>query len=111
MGTSAETIAYLEDQIRELSGTRTRKMFGEYCLYLDEKPIAFICDDELFVKPTGAGREFIGQPEEAPAYPGSSLYFRITQDLWEDQDWLVELLFLTGSELPPPKPKKPRKKR
>ncbi len=110
MATSAETIDYLLDQLRDLPGTRTRKMFGEYCLYLDDKPIAFVCDDELFVKPTTSGRDFIGDPEEAQAYPGSSLYFRLTQDLWEDREFLVELLYLTGDELPAAKPKPKRRK-
>lgn len=110
MATSAETIEYLMDQLRDLPETRTRKMFGEYCLYLDDKPIAFVCDDELFVKPTTSGRDFIGEPEDAQAYPGSSLYFRVTQDQWEDRDFLVELLYLTGDELPASKPKLQRRK-
>lgn len=111
MATSSETIDYLMDQIRDLPGTRTRKMFGEYCLYLDDRPIAFVCDDELFVKPTGSGRDFIGEPEQAHAYPGSSLYFRITQDQWENRDWLVEVLRLSGEELLTTKPKTRRQKR
>lgn len=108
MGTRSDTVEFLVDQLSALPTVRTRKMFGEYCLYLDDKPVAFVCDDELFVKPTEAGRAFIGEPEEAPAYPGSKMYFRVPGDRWEDRDWLTELIDLTAAELPVPKPKKPR---
>ncbi len=108
MGTRAETMEFLIDQLSTLPGIRTRKMFGEYCLYYDEKPVAFVCDDELFVKPTEAGRSYIGVPDEAPAYPGSKLYFRVSGDRWEDRDWLAGLIDLTASVLPAPKPKRPK---
>ncbi len=100
---------FLTDQLTALPNIRTRKMFGEYCLYCDEKPVAFVCDDELYVKPTDEGRAFIGEPDEAPAYPGSKLYFRVSGDRWEDRDWLTELIGLTTSVLPAPKPKRPKR--
>lgn len=111
MGTRAETMDFLVDQLSALPTIRTRKMFGEYCLYLDDKPVAFVCDDELFVKPTDEGRAYIGTPDEAPFYPGSSLYFRVSGDRWEDREWLTELIDLTAAALPEPKPKKPKKSR
>lgn len=109
MSTRAETVEFLLDQLSALLAVRTRMMFGEYCVYLDDKPVAFVCDDELFVKPTDAGRAYIGVPDEAPAYPGSKLYFRVSGDRWEDRDWLTGLIDLTAAELPAPKPKKPKK--
>ncbi|WP_449278363.1 TfoX/Sxy family protein [Leucobacter sp. GX24907] len=109
MSTRAETVEFLLDQLSALPTVRTRMMFGEYCVYLDDKPVAFVCDDELFVKPTDAGRAYIGVPDEAPAYPGSKLYFRVSGDRWEDRDWLTGLIDLTAAELPAPKPKKSKK--
>lgn len=112
MSTRAETIEFLLDQLSALPSLRTRKMFGEYCLYAQEKPVAFICDDELFVKPTPEGRAYIeaaGALDEAPAYPGSKLYLRVSGDRWEDRDWLAGLIELTTSVLPAPKPKTPRR--
>lgn len=111
MSTRAETVEFLTDQLSALPGIRTRKMFGEYCLYFEEKPVAFVCDDELFVKPTDAGRTYIGTPDEAEAYPGSKLYFRISGDRWEDREWLAGLIDTTAAALPAPKPKKPKKPR
>ena len=54
MATRAETIADLMDALAALPGLRTRKMFGEYGVYLGNKVVAFVCDDLLFVKPTPA---------------------------------------------------------
>ncbi len=109
MSTREDTIEFLTDQLAALPGIRARKMFGEYCVYYDEKPVAFVCDDELFVKPTDAGRAFIGDPDEAPAYPGSKLYFRVSADRWEDREWLTGLVDVTAAALPLPKPKRPKR--
>ncbi|MBK0420645.1 TfoX/Sxy family protein [Leucobacter sp. CSA2] len=108
MGTQAETVEFISDQLSALPAITSRRMFGEYALYCDGKVVAFVCDDELFIKPTDAGRAYIGTPDEAPAYPGSKLYFRISGDRWEDREWLTGLVSETAAALPAPKPKKPR---
>jgi len=66
--------------------------------------MALICDDQLFVKPTEVGRAFIGEPEEAPPYPGAKLYFLI-EDPFDDREWLSDLIRLTTKELAVLKPK------
>ncbi|MBL3698717.1 TfoX/Sxy family protein [Leucobacter luti] len=106
MTTRSETVEFLTDQLSALPHITTRRMFGEYALYRDGKVVAFVCDDTLFVKPTEAGRAYLGTPDEAPAYPGSKLYFRIDGDRWEDREWLAELIEVTAAELPAPKPKR-----
>ena len=108
MSTRAETVEFLTDQLSGRPNISSRRMFGEYCIYCDDKPVAFVCDDELFVKPTDAGRAYIGEPDEAPAYPGSKLYFRVGGDRWEDRDWLAGLIDATAAALPAPKPKQPK---
>ena len=92
------------------AGTITsKKMFGEYALYCDTKVVAFVCDDQLFIKPTEAGRAYLGEVTEAEAYPGSKMYFLIDGDRWDDADWLARLVRTTAAALPLPKPKKPKK--
>lgn len=81
-------------------------MFGEYALYCNEKVVALVCDDQLFIKPTNAGRELIESLEEAPPYPGAKNYFLISPDLWEDREFLTKLINATAMELPLPKIKK-----
>lgn len=104
MATSLDTIHYICDQAGLRERLTFRKMFGEYALYLDGKTVAFVCDDQLFLKSTPEGRTFLGSVTEAPPYPGAKNYFLIAGEL-DDPDRLRALLVLTARVLPMPKPK------
>jgi len=106
MATSEATIEYILDQISNAGKVSARKMFGEYALYCDGKVVAFVCDDQLFIKPNQAAKKFIGDVIEAPPYKGASLYYLIEGEKWDDTEWLTELIKLSAAELPLPKPKK-----
>lgn len=106
MASKQSTVEYLSEQIARAGVIRYRKMFGEYAIYCDEKVVGFVCDDQLFVKPTAAGRELIDVLEEAPPYPGAKDYFLISPDQWEDHEFMSQLIRDTASELPLPKVKK-----
>ena len=109
MATDLEFMEFLADQMAGAGEISYRKMFGEYAVYLDGKVVALVCDNQLFVKPTAAGRAFIGAPVEAPAYPGAKNSFLI-EDAFEDRDWIAELIRITARDLPAPKPKKPKRR-
>jgi DNA transformation protein and related proteins len=106
MATAQSTVDFLVDQMANAGLIRSRKMFGEYAIYCDEKVVALVCDDQLFVKPTKAGESFLGTVTEAPPYPGSKNYYWIDESKWEDREWLTELIAQTAGELPSPKRKK-----
>lgn len=87
-------------------------MFGEYALYCDEKVVALVCDDQLFVKITEPGRAFVGKKyEEGFAYPGAKPSMLIEGDLIEDREWLSDLIRITAGALPMAKAKTKRKSR
>lgn len=104
MSTSSDTIIYLSDQLTELgSRIRTRKMFGEYAMYCDEKVVALICDDQLFVKITKEGKEYMGSRYmEGLPYPGAKPYMLIGGDIIENKEAFVELINMTALALPLP---------
>ncbi len=105
MATDEDFIRFVAEQISPAGRVRYRKMFGEYALYLDEKVIALVCDNQLFLKPTGAGKTLLGDSiTYAPPYPGAKPYFLL--EFLEDGDFLAEVAQATARELPPPKPKK-----
>lgn len=111
MATRRETVEYVLDQLDPLP-VRARSMFGEYALYCDEKTVAFICDDTVFMKPTTVGEELLGPETLAPAYPGSKLYYAVPGDRLENREWLQDLVQRTADVVPLPKPKpKPKPKR
>jgi TfoX/Sxy family transcriptional regulator of competence genes len=76
-----------------------RKMFGEYAIYKDQKVVALVCDNQLFVKPTPGGNALLGQPREAPLYPRAKPCFLIADGL-DDPQLLSELIVTTARELP-----------
>ena len=106
MSSQQKTVDYILEQSAAAGTMTARKMFGEYGLYCDGKVMAFVCDDQLFIKPTEAGRTYLGEVTEAPAYPGSKMYFLIDGDRWDDADWLAGLAKATADALPAPKVKK-----
>lgn len=109
MATKQATVDYITEQMADAGVISFRKMFGEYAIYCNDKVVALVCDDKLFVKPTHAGRTFIETIEEGEPYPGAKPYFYISGDQWEDRQWLSELIAKTAEELPLPKPKKKKK--
>ena len=112
MATSQSTIDFLLDQLSALPNIRAHKMFGEYALYCDEKVVALVCDNQLFVKITPAGKALVGERyQEGEAYPGAKPSMLINADEIEDDERLCEIIRVTAAALPPPKAKKPRKSR
>lgn len=105
MSSQQKTVDYILEQCAGAGTMTAKKMFGEYGLYCDGKVIAFVGDDQLFLKPTEAGRAFIGEVTEAPAYPGSKMYYLIDPGQWDDAEWMAGLIRATAAELPEPKPK------
>jgi len=90
---------YVLEQLDSLGNVRISKMFGGATLYFEEKVVGLICDNQLFIKPTPAGKAFIGEVEEAPPYDGAKDYYLIGDKL-DDSDWLCELVLVSARELP-----------
>ncbi len=113
MATSQSTVDFIVEQVTGAGTVAARKMFGEYALFCDGKLVALICDDQLFIKPTVAGRAHIGGVTEKPPYKGAKPCFWISGDDWDNSDWLTALVRITAAELPVPvkKPRKPKSAR
>ncbi len=107
MASDLAFVEYICEQMGTAGAIAFRKMFGEYAIYCEGKVVALVCDNQLFVKPTIAGRAFVGQVVEAPPYPGAKAHFLVGEKL-DDREWLSNLIRLTCAELPEPKPKKPK---
>lgn len=110
MATDQDFITYVAEQAGLGERLTQRRMFGEYALYVDEKVVAFVCDNSLFVKPSQAAARLAPDlPQRAP-YPGAKDY-PVADELLDDADALRRLLVETAALMPAPKPKKPRKPR
>lgn len=98
MASSPDFAEYVCAQLSGAGMATSRKMFGEYGVYLDGKIIGLICDNQFFLKITAAGRALQDDPVEAQAYPGSSPYFLI--ESLDDRESLATLARATYIELP-----------
>jgi TfoX/Sxy family transcriptional regulator of competence genes len=84
MASKQTTVNFILEQIADAGKVSARKMFGEYGIFCDGKMVALVCDDQLFVKPTLAGEEFIGECLEAVPYPGSKPCFLILCEISQE---------------------------
>lgn len=111
MSSKQSTVDFILEQITNAGAVYAKKMFGEYALYCNDKVVALVCDDQLFVKPTTAGKDFLTNYMEGYPYVGAKPYLLISGDLWDDSEWLTELFQVTAAELPLPKKKASSQKR
>ena len=109
MSSSPDTVQFICDQSGLGARLTFRKMFGEYALYVDGKVIALVCDDQLFLKPTPAGKAYLGPMPEAPPYPGARPFLLLSA-LLDDPERLNTALGITADALPLPKAKAKAKK-
>lgn len=111
MGSKQSTVDFIIDQISSVGAISAKKMFGEYGVYCGEKIVGLVCDDQFFIKPTPEGKDFLGECDEAPPYPGAKPYFVIPAEKWDDQEWLSCLVAITVAQLPIPKKKAAKRPR
>lgn len=50
MATSVDFIEYVCEQISGTGLVRYKKMFGEYMVYVNNKPILLVCNNTVYVK-------------------------------------------------------------
>jgi DNA transformation protein len=111
MGSQRQTADFVLEQMRGAGPLSARKMFGEFGLFCGDRLFALVCDDELYMKPTEAGRAYAPDlPEEQP-FPRAKGWLMVSGDRLEEADWLKGLARATIAGLPPQKPKAARRKR
>lgn len=98
MASDASFAEFVLDQLGDAGRITLRNMFGEYAVYCNDLVVALICDNQLFVKPTEAGKAYAGDIAAAPPYPGAKSYLLIENQL-EDRAWMAGLIRVTVREL------------
>jgi TfoX/Sxy family transcriptional regulator of competence genes len=109
MASEQKFVDFITDQIGFSEQVTSKKMFGEYGLYFENKLFGLVCDNKLFIKPTQSGRKYINDVVEASPYPGAKPSFLIEEKL-DDREWLRKLVKITVNELPEPKQKNKTRK-
>ena len=105
MASDLAFVQHVCDQLRDVGGVSCKKMFGEYGLFVGSKIVALVCDNQLFLKPTEAGRELLGSPSEGAPYPGAKAHFVLDEHL-DNRELLSTVFRVTEAALPKPKQRK-----
>lgn len=110
MATRKGTTAFILECLGLPERFSVKPMFGEYALYADGKPVAFICDDRLLVKilPESVALDHC---ERGHPYPGSKDYYLVPEDVISSERRLPAILLRMAEVLPMPKAKKKATKR
>jgi TfoX/Sxy family transcriptional regulator of competence genes len=104
MATDLSFVEFVVDQCQHAGAVRYKKMFGEYALYCDERVVAFLCDNQFFLKPHPQLKALLNNVNEAPPYTGAKNYYLLSDELDQPQQ-LVALIKLAATLFPLPKPK------
>jgi TfoX/Sxy family transcriptional regulator of competence genes len=108
MASDAGFVQFVVEQIDLGDDLTCKRLFGEWGLWLHGKIVALVCDDQLLLKPTDAGRALLGgSPPEVAPYPEAKGWL-LVEDL-DDGEALAALLRATGAALPVGKVRKGRK--
>jgi len=103
MATTLDFMEYICDQIRGVGAIRYRKMFGEYMVYIDEKPILLVCDNVVFVKCFDCVKEKMKEAEKGFPYSGAKEHYILDID---NSEFCKEVITLLEQVITIPKPKK-----
>ena len=75
MACSTEFIEFVCEVLAPLGEIRTRKMMGDYILYLNEKCVATLCDNNVYVKIHPSINELMNDAEIGRPYEGDKDHY------------------------------------
>ncbi len=105
MATQLDFVEFICEQISDIGFVRYKKMFGDYMIYLEEKPIFLVCDNILYVKIVQETTDLL--TDETPKgfpYDGAKIQY-IIEEL-DDKEFMQKLATLLETITPLPKKKK-----
>ena len=103
MATSVDYIEYVCEQIVGIGVIRYKKMFGEYMVYVNDKPVLLVCDNTVFVKCLACLEEQMKGAEKGNPYKGAKEHYIL--DI-EEAVFSKEVVKVLESVTPIPKPRK-----
>lgn len=103
MACSAEFIEFVCDVLAPLGEVRSRKMMGDYVIYVNEKCVITACDNNVYIKKLPCLASFMADAECGSPYPGAKEAYILD---FSDQHRALKVIATLWDELPFSKPKK-----
>lgn len=107
MATTEDYILFVCEQIKGIGDIRYRKMFGEYMVYINDKPLLLVCDNTVYVKKLDCILLKMENASVGVPYNGAKEHFILDID---NTDFSKEILSILEQTIPVPKPKKKKQK-
>ncbi len=103
MSTTVEFIEYVCERIKGTSAVRYKKMFGEYMVYVNDKPILLVCDNVVYVKILPCLDELMADAKRGHPYEGAKEHYILDID---DAELSRKAVAALEPVTPLPKPRK-----
>lgn len=103
MATSEEFINYVCDQISGIGDIRYKKMFGEFMVYVNDKPVIIVCDNTAFVKKLDCIKEMMKDADVGFPYKGAKEHYVLDID---NSEFCKSVVTEIEKVTPLPKPRK-----
>ncbi len=105
MATTEEYMEFVREQLAPAGAVRSRKMFGEYMVYVNDRPLLLVCDNTAFVKRLPELADLMAGAETGLPYEGAREHYIL--DL-ENRELTLAILGVLEPLTPVPSPKKKR---
>ena len=92
MSTSKEYILFVLEQLDGISHVTYKKMFGEYIVYVQEKPILIVCDNCVMVKKVPELAELMKEAPDGFPYDGAKVHYILDIENRELTAQVVDIL-------------------
>lgn len=102
MATTQEYMEYVCEQIDGVGDIRYKKMFGEYMVYVNNKPILLICDSIVYVKELEVIYEIMKNAPKGIPYKGAKEHYILDID---NKELSREVILELERIIPIPKPR------
>lgn len=102
MACNTEYIDFICEVLSPLGEVRSRKMMGDYIIYVNEKCVITACDNNAFIKKLPCIAPLMADAETGCAYEGAKEGYILD---FSDQRKVREVISILWEELPFPKRK------
>lgn len=103
MATTNEYIEYVCEQINGIGVIRYKKMFGEFMIYVNDKPVIIVCNNNVFVKKLDCIEEMMKDAKLGYPYKGAKEHYVLDID---NSDFCKKIVSKVEEVTPIPKPRK-----
>jgi TfoX/Sxy family transcriptional regulator of competence genes len=102
MASDLDYVQYVIDQIKTSGIITYKKMFGEYLIYLNNRPVVMICDNTAFVKMLDCIKPLMKNEKIGFPYEGAKEHYIVNVD---NSEHLGKIVMALEKNIPIPKKK------